>query len=134
MAVHKATRSNSSGATSIQHSRRRPNPQPRHSQPKPSQIKDSQTNNPQLKAQLLETLRHMNRGFGVALAAFDKLQRQDRLHRPGIFPPDCLHNYRNRTEALRSLANRDLLRLYAGREELDALRFEQLGAQQEHHQ
>jgi hypothetical protein len=127
MAVHKAKRSN----PSVQPQRRRPNSQPKHSQ---IQIKDSPAHNTQLKSQLLETLRHMNRGFGVALAAFDKLQRQDRLHRPGIFPHDCLHGYRNRTEALRSLANRDLLRLFAGREELDALRFEQLGAQQERHQ
>ena len=80
---------------------------------------------------MLETLRHMNRGFGVALAAFDKLQRQDRLHKPGIFPHDCLHGYRDRTEALRSLANSDLLRLFAGHEEQDAERFSGLCAQPE---
>jgi hypothetical protein len=136
MAVHKTKRSNPLAQHQRKSARRRPDPQPRHSQPKHSQIqiKDSPANNTQLKAQLLDTLRHMNRGFGVVLAAFDKLQRQDRLHRPGIFPYDCLHSYRNRAEALRSLANRDLLRLFAGREELDALRFEQLGTQQEHHQ
>ena len=68
----------------------------------------------------------MNRGFGVALAAFDRLQRQDHLHKPGIFPYDCLHDYRNRTEAFRAMANRDLLRLFAGREDQDAERFGQL--------
>jgi hypothetical protein len=68
----------------------------------------------------------MNRGFGVALAAFDRLQRQDRLHKPGIFPHECLHDYRNRTETLRALANRDLLQLFAGREDQDAARFGRL--------
>jgi hypothetical protein len=97
-------------------------------------IKDPQATDPQLKSHLLETLRHLNRGFGVALAAFDRLQRQDRLHKPGIFPHACLHDYRNRTEELRALANRDLLRLFAGREDQDAARFLRLrgrkGAQQ----
>jgi hypothetical protein len=128
MAVHKTKRSN----PLAQHARRRPNPLPRHSRPKHSQTqhpqnKDPQINNPQLKAQVLDTLRHMNRGFGVVLAAFDKLQRQDRLHKTAIFPHDCLHDYRNRAEALRALANRDLLRLFAGREDQDALRFQQVG-------
>ena len=86
------------------------------------QTKDRQEE-PQLKTQLLETLKHLNRGFGVVLAGFDKLQRQNRLRRPGIFPYDCLHGYRNRTEELRALANRDLLRLFAGREDQDAERF-----------
>ena len=51
------------------------------------------------------------------------LQRLDRLQKPGIFPHDCLPDFRNRTEALRALANRDLLRLFAGREDQDAERF-----------
>jgi hypothetical protein len=92
---------------------------------------DVQHNDPQLKSHLLETLRHLNRGFGVALAAFDRLQRQDRLQKPGIFPHHCLDDYRNRTEALRALANRDLLRLFAGREDQDAARFGHLEPQKE---
>jgi hypothetical protein len=99
MAVSKTTRSN----PAAQRQRRRRN---------------IQTNNPHLKAELLDTLRQINRGYGVALAALG------RLHKPGIFPHDCLSNYRNRTEALRALANRDLLRLFAGHEEHDAERFE----------
>ena len=134
MAVHKATRSNPSAQPQPHHAksaraggpkpkRRRPNPQPHNPQPQHSQTKGLQIQDPQLKAQVLETLRHMNRGFGVALAALDRLQKQDRLHKSGIFPYDCLHGYRNRTEELRALANRDLLRLLAGREEQEAERF-----------
>jgi len=44
-------------------------------------------------------------------------------------PRDCLSNYRNRTEALHSLANRDLLRFLAGREDQDAGRFGRLSGQ-----
>src|SRR5580765_8927421 len=84
---------------------------------------------PQVKSQLFETLRHLNRGFGIALAAFDRLQRLDRLQKPGIFPHDCLLDFRNRTEELRAVANRDLLRLFAGREDHDAERFGRLRAQ-----
>ena len=109
MAVHKATRSNPSAQPQPKH--------PRAAAPTPTR---------QVKSQLFETLRHLNRGFGVALAAFDRLQRLDRLQKPGIFPQDCLHDYRNRTEALRAQANRDLLRLFASREEQDAERFGQL--------
>ena len=121
MAVHKATRSN----PLAQPKRRRPNPQPR---------------DPHQKTELFDTLRHLNRGFGVALAALDRLgggkkrdrlQKQDRLHKQGIFPYDCLHGYRNRTEELRALANRDLLRLFAGREDQDAERYGRLHAQQQ---
>jgi hypothetical protein len=115
MAVHKATRSNPLAQPKPKPTRRRPNPQPQ------IPIED-----PQLKTHLLETLKHLNRGFGV-LAGFDKLQRQNRLRRPGIFPYDCLHGYRNRTEELRALANRDLLRIYAEREDQDAERFGRLG-------
>jgi hypothetical protein len=126
MAVHKATRSNPLAQPKPKPTRRRPNPQPHHSQTKDPQAQDLQMKDPHLKSQLLETLRHLNRGFGVALGAFDRLQRQDRLHKPGIFPYDCLHGYRNRTEELRALANRDLLRLFAGREDQDAERFGRL--------
>ena len=119
MAVHKVKRSN----PSAQPQRRRLNHQPHHSQPRhwPVQVKD-----PQRKAQLFETLRHMNCGYGVVVAAFDRLQKQDRIHKMGIFPVDSLRDYRDRTEALCAVVNRDLLRLFAGREELEAERLETL--------
>lgn len=98
MAVHKAIRSNSLA----QPERRRPHPQ--------------------LKPQLFDTLHQLNRGYGVALAALDRLQK------PGIFPRDCLRSYRSRTEALRALANRDLLYFLAGHEEREAERFEQVSS------
>src|SRR5215475_3658539 len=101
MAVHKAIRSTSSA----QPQRRRRNSQP---------------NDPHLKPELFDTLRQLNRGYGVSLAALDRLQRRN------IFPRDCLLNYHNRTENLRALANHDLLRLLSGRERLDAQRFERL--------
>jgi hypothetical protein len=102
MAVHKATRSN-------------PLVQPEHPRP-----------NHQLKADIFEVLRHLNRGYGVALAALDKLEtkaRSQTTHTSRIFPSGYLRDYRDRTEALRSLANRDLLRLFAEHEERDATRF-----------
>jgi hypothetical protein len=40
-----------------------------------------------------------------------------------IFPAGCLRDYRNRTEALRAVANRDLLRILAAREDRDVARF-----------
>jgi hypothetical protein len=88
--------------------------------------------NPQFKSELFDTLSHLNRGYGVALAAFDKLQHKHRLETNGrrqlrkgspLFPARCLHDYRDRTEALRASANRDLLRLIAGHEDQDATRF-----------
>jgi hypothetical protein len=115
MAVPKAIRSNPLAQ-----------PQPQSTRHPDQPIKDPQATDPQLKSHLLETLRHLNRGFGVALAAFDRLQWQDRLHKPGIFPQECLHDYRNRTEELRAQANRDLLRLFAGREDQEAARFVRL--------
>lgn len=99
MAVHKAIRSN-------------PPAQPKRPSP-----------DYQLKAELFDALRHLNRGYGVALAAFDRLETKDRLHVPRAFSTAFLHDYRNRTEALRAQANRDLLRLLAGREEREAERF-----------
>jgi hypothetical protein len=114
MAVHKATRSN----PAAQPQRRRPDLQLNALQPK-----DLQTKDPQLKSELFEALRHLNRGFGVALSSLDNLQRKDRLHQPGIFPRDLLLSYRNRTEELRALANRDLLHWIAGNEEQEAERF-----------
>ena len=138
MAVHKVIRSNPSAQPQPQHAktaraggpkptRRRLNPQPES--PRSNRPENSHPPDPQLKSELFEALRHLNRGFGVALSSFDCLQRKDRLHQPPIFPSDCLSNYRNRTEALRSLANRDLLRLLAGREDQDARRFGGLGNQ-----
>ena len=100
MAVHKAIRSN-------------PVLQPKDPQPK----------DPQLKSELFEALRHLNRGFGVALSSFDVLQRKERYHHADIFPRDLLLSYRNQTEELRAVVNRELLRLMAGNEEKDAKRF-----------
>ena len=102
MAVRKATRSN------LPAQPQRPSP------------------NHQLKADLFETLRHLNRGYGVALAAFDRLEIRDRQHARRAFAAGYLHDYRNRTEALRAQANRDLLRLLAAREEHEAERFGRL--------
>jgi hypothetical protein len=76
----------------------------------------------QRKAEFLETLHHLNRGYGIALSALDRLETKDRQARPLIFPAGCMRDYRNRTEALRAVANRDLLRLFAGREDQIAAR------------
>jgi hypothetical protein len=40
----------------------------------------------------------------------------------------CLNNFRNRTELLRALANRDLLRLLARHEEQEAVRLGESGS------
>ena len=119
MASNKAKRSN----PLAQPQRRSLNPQP----------KGAQINDPQLKSYLFETLRHLNRGFGIAVAAFERLERQDRLQKPGIFPHGCLLGFHNRTEELRAAANRDLLRLFAGREDHEAERFGRLLAQKDRH-
>src|SRR5580765_7093287 len=123
MAVHKAIRSKS-----------------------PAQLKSPQANlglagspqpqpqrpNHQFKAEILNVLRHLNRGYGVALAALDKLELKDRLQpeaRPKgknglrIFAVPCLRAFRARTLALQAEANRDLLRLMAAHEDLNAGRF-----------
>jgi hypothetical protein len=102
MAVHKAIRSNSLA-------------QPQRHRP-----------DHQLKAEIFETLRHLNRGYGVALAALDKLATKARMQGkrgPRIFATGFLHGYRNRTEILRAETNRDLLRLIAVHEDRDAKRF-----------
>ena len=119
MATNKAKRSNPLA---------QPAGRSRNSQPKRSQ---RQINDPQLKSHLFETLSHLNRGFGVALAAFDRLQKQDGLQKPAIFPQHCLRDFRNRTQELRAVANRDLLRLFAGREDHDAERSGRLLAQKQ---
>jgi hypothetical protein len=124
MAVHKAIRSNSLA-------------QPRPQQAKTGLAGDPESQRPspnhQLKADFFEALRHLNRGYGVALAALDRLETKDRLRGPRAFPAGFLQNYRNRTEALRALANRDLLRLLAGREEQEAERFDRLCGPNAHH-
>jgi hypothetical protein len=94
-------------------------PQPQNAASNPQRP----NSNHQLKSDLFEALRHLNRGYGVALAAFDRLEAKDRLYAPRAFPSSFLHDYRNRTETLRALANRDLLRLLAVREEQEAVRF-----------
>ena len=109
MAVSKVTRSKSRTQINAQ-------PKRRH----------TQSNDHQRKAEFLETLHHLNRGYGVAISALERLETKGRQLRPSIFPAGCLRDYRNRTEALRAVANRDLLRLFAGREDHEAGRFGRL--------
>jgi hypothetical protein len=117
MAVHKATRSKPLAQ-----------PQPQHGDPRP----ERRRTDPQLKAEIFETLRHLNRGYGVALAALERLEKKDRLHTAGrisgprIFPEGVLDGYQDRTEALRAEANRDLLHLISAHEDHEALRFTRL--------
>jgi hypothetical protein len=114
MAVHKAIRSNPLAQ-----------PQPHHAKsaraggPKPSRRRP----NTQFKAQLFDTFHQLNRGYGLDLSALEKLRNKTRLEGPAIFPAAGLRDYRNRTEALRALVNRDLLRVLAGHEDQDATRF-----------
>jgi hypothetical protein len=102
MAVHKVIRTKS----------------PAQLQPKPHH---PQATDHQAKAELFKTLERLNRGYGFALAALDRLRNKDRRR---VFPAACLNDFRNRTEMLRALANRDLLRLLAGHEEQEAVRLE----------
>ena len=104
MATSKAIRSNSLA----QPKRRRLHPK-------------RQINAPHQKAELLDTLRQLNRGYGLALANLYRLDRHNGKSR--IFPSKFLRRFRNQTEELRATANRDLLRLLAGREDQDAKRF-----------
>jgi hypothetical protein len=107
MAVHKAIRSNP-----------------------PAQ---QQRQNHQLKAELFDAFQRLNRGFGIALAALDRLGTNDRVQTrngPRIFPDACLYDYRNRTEMLRADANRDLLRLVAGYEDQEAARLDRSSTRQ----
>src|SRR5262245_10686883 len=112
MAVRKATRSNPQAQPRPQHGKA-----PRRGDDTPN--KDS-LNDPQLKSQVFATLAHLNRGYGIAVAALDRLRRHDRRLRPSAFPLACLNDFRCQTEALQAMANRDLLRLMANREELEA--------------
>ena len=111
MAVSKVTRSKS--LTQINAQPKRPD----RRQP------DRRHPDHQRKAEFFETLHHLNRGYGIAISALERLETKDRQFRPLIFPAGCLRDYRNRTEALRAVANRDLLRILAGREDQDAKRF-----------
>src|SRR5262249_51220785 len=77
----------------------------------------------QFKAELFDTFHQLNRGYGIALSALERLETKTRLSGPRIFPAACLRDYRSRTSALQSLANRDLLRVLAGHENQDATRF-----------
>ncbi len=92
-------------------------------QPQQRQSQTQPHGDPHLKSQLFEALKHMNRGFGVALTAFDRLQKLDRQR---MFPASCLMDYRHRTEELRSRANFELLQLFSGREEQEAEKFGRL--------
>ena len=102
MAVHKAIRSKPPAQPQPQ--------QPEHGRPRPDR---------QRKADIFEVLRRLNRGYGVALDALDKLETK--AYR--VFPTGFLHGYRSRAEVLRAETNRDLLRVLAGHEEQDAARF-----------
>ena len=103
MAVHKVIRTN-------------PPAQPRPQQDKTEA--DRPRPDRQRKAEIFEVLRRLNRGYGVALAALDKLETKARR----IFPTEFLHGYRSRAEVLRAETNRDLLRLMAAHEDQDAAR------------
>jgi hypothetical protein len=116
MAVHKATRSKSPTQTRRQHA-------------KTARAAHENRADYQVKAEFFETLRHLNRGYGVALATLDKLAIKDRLSGRRIFPAGFLQDYRNRTESLRAIANHDVLLLVAGREREEASRFSRLSGQ-----
>jgi hypothetical protein len=105
MAVHKVKRSN-------------PPAQPRPQQTKTKTEAERPRPDRQRKAEIFEVLRRLNRGYGIALAALDKLETRARR----IFPTDFLQGYRSRAEVLRAETNRDLLRLMAEHEEQDAAR------------
>ena len=118
MAVNKTTRSKSSAQLQPQHAKTA-----RPGGPKPTRRRPDT----QLKAEIFDTLRQLNRGYGSAVAALYRLHHNDRLPGPRIFSGDCLRRLQSCTEALRALANRDLLRHFAQREEREAKRFERLG-------
>jgi hypothetical protein len=115
MAVHKVKRSPSSA-------------QPQHRptnttfQPQPANGEGPKRDH-QKKAELFKTLERLNRGYGFALAALDRLRAKDRLPGKRVFPLERLNDFRDRTEMLRALANRDLLRLLAGHEEWEVERY-----------
>src|SRR5262249_5791479 len=109
MAVRKATRSNPQAQ-----------PQPKQTAHREDPPNKASLHDPQLKSQVFATLAHLNRGYGIAVAALDRLRKHDRRLRPSAFPLACLNDFRCQTEALQAMANRDLLRLMATREEKQA--------------
>ncbi|HEY7405815.1 MAG TPA: hypothetical protein VIB39_19980 [Candidatus Angelobacter sp.] len=126
MAVHKGIRSKSSPQPQPQHAKgarvggpaKRTNPT---TQPQPAN--GNRPRDHQKKAELFKTFERLNHGYGTALAALDRLRAKDRLPGKRVFPIECLNDFRNRTEMLRALANRDLLRLLAGHEEWEVERY-----------
>ena len=137
MAVDKVIRSNPEAQPQPQHAKSAragdPKPMPQHGDTKPER---PSPNRHQFKAEIFDVLRHLNRGYGVALAALDKLESKDRRRGAAhlqdgeavrVFPEDCLRDFRHRTEALRAQANHDLLRLMAVREQRDAAHFGRSG-------
>jgi hypothetical protein len=131
MAVHKAIRTNPPAQPRPQHAKTAhtaipdrakaaqsggdPKSQPQQAKPEPGRPRPDR----QRKAEIFEVLRRLNRGYGVALDALDKLETK--AYR--VFPTGFLHGYRSRAEVLRAETNRDLLRILAGREDQDAEHF-----------
>jgi hypothetical protein len=110
MAVHKVIRSNSSAQLQ---------PQPAAKRHRP---------NHQFKAQIFDVFHQLNRGYGLALSALDRLEQNAR-----IFPRPSLLNLSKRTEELRALANHNLLGTLTGREGQEAARLGRHRARQEKH-
>ena len=82
--------------------------------------------NHQFKAEIFEILHNLNRGYGIALAALDRLEIKDRCRAKAgprlknglrIFTATCLGEFHARTKSLQAEANRDLLRLMATHED-----------------
>ncbi len=119
MAIHKGIRSKSSTQP------RRPQAESTAQPPdhKPQPANGDRPRDHQKKAELFKTFERLNHGYGTALAALDRLRAKDRLPGKRVFPLECLNDFRDRTEVLRALANRDLLRLLAGHEEWEVERF-----------
>ncbi len=124
MASDKPIRSKSSAQPS-------PNPRkPRVSgapQPQPQNAKRRRPNR-QFKAQLFDLFQQLNRGYGIALSALDRLEQRGR-----IFPRPSLHNLSQRTQELRALTNHNLLQTLTGRKGQEAARLSRHRAQQEKH-
>jgi hypothetical protein len=114
MAVHKVKRSPSSA---------QPQHRPTNTTSQPQPANGDRPRNHQTKAELFKTLERLNHGYGAALAALDRLRAKDRLPGKRVFPLERLNDFRDRTEILRALANRDLLRLLAGHEEWEVERY-----------
>jgi hypothetical protein len=122
MASDKAIRSKSSA---------QPQPQPHHAKNArvggPKSAKRRRPNH-QFKAQLFDLFQQLNRGYGIALSALDRLEQRGR-----IFPRPSLHNLSQRTRQLRALANHKLLVTLTGREGQEATRLSRHRARQDKH-